>query len=78
MATCPNCHTSSRQDPDAITVEKVLVAKPLGTWSVAGQSLKTVAVEKYKMECRCGWYVLGQLDQDGNLIALSSDQHFPE
>lgn len=79
MATCPNCGTSSRQDPEAITLERVLAAKALGTWSLAGAQLKTVAVERHKLECRCGWYVIGDVDENGeNFTARSSDQHFPE
>lgn len=40
MGTCPYCQTSSRVDPDAFTFERVLVAKPLGTFSLSGLTAK--------------------------------------
>lgn len=64
MATCPSCGTSSRTDPTAMTVTAVLVAKPPGTYSVAGVQTKVSAVERLKLACRCGWSVLGRIDGD--------------
>jgi hypothetical protein len=64
MATCPNCRTSSRTAPDAITVEQVLAARPLGTWSLSGAGMKTSAVATLRMSCRCGWSILGRIEGD--------------
>jgi hypothetical protein len=62
MATCPECGVSSRVDSTAFSIEKVLVFKPLGTWSVAGQQMKTVAYERLEMSCQCGWRIRGYID----------------
>ena len=64
MATCPECGVSSRQDPTAITVEPVFVAKPIGTFSVAGAQMKVSAYQRLQMSCRCGWKILGYIDGD--------------
>lgn len=44
MATCPECKTREGMVIEE-TDDKVLVAKPLGTWSLAGAQLKTSAIE---------------------------------
>lgn len=62
MATCPECGTSSRVDPTAITVQEVLVAKPLGTFSLAGVTDKRSAYTRLQMSCRCGWKILGYIE----------------
>ncbi len=65
MATCPNCGTSSRTDPNAMVVSEGLMARPLGTWSLAGQQLKTSAYGPlYKLSCRCGWAIWGVINGD--------------
>jgi len=62
MATCPDCGASSRTDP-TFEVTRVLVAKPFGTFSVAGAQTKTVASERMKLShLSCGWSVLGRLE----------------
>lgn len=77
MATCPNCGVSSRKDFTAITVEKFLIARPPGTWSVAGNQLKTVASEVLRMSCRCGWHIDGFIDGE-EFCGWSESQHFPD
>ena len=64
MATCPSCGTKSREDPTAMTVEEVLVAKPVGTFSLAGVGMKFSAAARLKLACRCGWSVLGHIEGD--------------
>lgn len=77
MATCPNCGTSSRRDPDAFTVTDALLAKPLGTWSLAGAQIKTSAVAVLKLTCRCGWSICGKVSGD-SFLGDPATQHFPE
>lgn len=62
MATCPACGTRSRDDIDAFTVEPVMVAKKLGEYSLAGRTPKVVAVQRWKLACRCGWSIMGRLE----------------
>lgn len=64
MATCPNCRTSSRTDPDAFSVEEVVQAKPIGSFSLAGAQLKLSGVMRLRLRCRCGWSILGVLKGD--------------
>lgn len=64
MATCPECGARSRDDETAFVVEPVLVAKPLGTYSVAGAQMKASAYERLRLRCRCGWSILGHIDGD--------------
>jgi hypothetical protein len=77
MATCPVCKTSSRQDGTAFSVTRVLIAKPLGTWSVSGTQMKTVASEYKKLSCRCGWSILGYIDENLNFVGAPDTQTFP-
>jgi hypothetical protein len=52
-------------------------AKPLGTWSVAGQQPKIVATVRHQLACnKCGWSVLGQLREDGYFADMKT-QVFP-
>lgn len=67
MGTCPQCGTNSRTEPDAFTLTEVFVAKPIGTFSVAGAQMKAVAIMRLKLQCRCGWTAYGYMD-DGDLI----------
>lgn len=76
MATCPHCGTSSRKDPTAITCEYLLSAKPLGTWSLSGTQLKTVLRGDWRMYCRCGWSILGRME-DGSFLGYADTQVFP-
>lgn len=69
MATCPTCGASSRTDP-TFEVTRTLVAKPLGTFSIAGAQMKTVATERLVLthvgpaDKPCGWSVAGHIDGD--------------
>lgn len=64
MATCPACHIRSHDDPEAFTVTPLLRAKPLGDYSIAGSTPKVVAVERWRLACRCGWSIEGWLEGD--------------
>lgn len=65
MATCPQCGAMSREDPDAFVVEKVIVARPIGSFSLSGNTFKVSANERLQLRCqRCDWSVLGYLDGD--------------
>lgn len=78
MATCPNCSVSSRVDPDAMEIEECLEALPIGTWSLAGQQLKTSARTTQRMRCRiCGWSILGHIDGE-TFVGRRDTQTFPE
>lgn len=58
MSPCPRCSVTGR-----ISVRRVLVAKPLGTWSLAGTQDKTVAQDKAVLECdACGFSATGRLE----------------
>lgn len=76
MATCPNCGAKSREDPEAFTVTDALHAKPLGTWSLAGAQLKTVAVAVLRLACRCGWSIDGRIEGE-QFLGDPSTQRFP-
>lgn len=77
MATCPQCGAKSREDPDAFVIERVLVAKPLGTFSVSGAQMKVSAHERLQLRCqRCGWSILGYLDGD-SFVADSAPSEPP-
>jgi hypothetical protein len=85
MATCPACGTRSRTDVEAFTLQPVMVAKSLGDFALAGQTPKVVAVERWKLSCRCGWSILGQLQGDDFLgdaqtqtWPTKGDDHGPE
>ena len=69
MATCPRCYVSSHQDPDSFTEEPALVARPIGSFSLAGAQMKFSAVEALRMShTTCGWSVLGRDDGQGYLV----------
>jgi hypothetical protein len=79
MATCPNCGTSSRVDPEAMVIRPVLTPKPLGTFSLAGSSMKLSARLEQRLACRCGWHIDGHIDvADGEFIGRVATQHFPD
>lgn len=67
MATCPECGKSSRTDPALMTLTPVLVARPVGAYSLAGVMLKFSARTAYRLTCRCGWTATGQIE-DGHLV----------
>jgi hypothetical protein len=47
-----------------MTVQPVLVASPVGTYSLAGVQTKVSAGRAYRLACRCGWNVTGQIEGD--------------
>lgn len=67
MATCPTCHVSSRTDPTALSLEPVLQADPILSYSLAGVQTKVNAHAAWRITCRCGWTVTGQIE-DGHLV----------
>lgn len=65
MATCPECGVSSRVDPAAMVIEDCLVAKPIGSFSLAGAQMKVSAHAMLRLRCvRCGWSIVGHLASD--------------
>lgn len=78
MATCRNCHVSSRVDPEAMEVDEVLEAPPLGTWSLSGTQLKTPVSRGLRLKClRCGWYILGHIGEDGSFYGDPKTESYP-
>lgn len=54
MKPCPRCGVAGQMG-----LHKVLVSAPPGTYSIAGAQDKTVAVERYVLECHActaRWY----------------------
>jgi hypothetical protein len=55
---CPACGA-----PGTVTVQPVLVGKPLGTYSIAGAQTKAVAERKVALTCSaCGLLIMGRLE----------------
>lgn len=54
---CPQC--GSR---DAISLRPVLVAKPVGSFSLAGAQMKVSAQTGAVVECGCGFTMSGHLE----------------
>lgn len=79
MATCPNCGASSRTDPTfTVALVEGLIAKPLGTFSVAGAGLKTVAVQRMRLSHgACGWSIDGWLE-GGSFVGVEATERMPE
>lgn len=80
MATCPNCGRRDAMSLDR-TGDTVLVAKPIGSFSLAGAQVKVSALEVEVLLLRCdpdpafgggcGWSAKVRLDGD-QLIALEA------
>lgn len=68
MATCPSCGVSSRDDPTAMVMEPFYEARAIGTFSLAGRTMKVSAVAKATLTCRCGWSIVGRLEDDHLVI----------
>lgn len=77
MATCPHCGTRGRTDPDAFMIEEVFVAKPPGSFSVAGATSKVTAKKWIKLSCRCGWSILGWLEDTNTFLGDPATQVWP-
>lgn len=64
MATCPQCGADSKLDP-TFAVVWVMVAQPLGTFSLAGVQPKVSVREVPELRHeRCGWSVRGRIEGD--------------
>ena len=57
MKPCPGCTAAG-----TVTVQPVLVGKPLGTYSIAGVQPKAVAERKVALTCSCGLLIMGRLE----------------
>lgn len=58
MTSCPSCRGTG-----TINVARVLVAKPIGSFSLAGAQLKVSAIDAAVAECSaCGLTVSGRLE----------------
>lgn len=67
MATCPECKASSRVIR-GFTVEEILV--DVGPAVVAGEEEKRSARVRYKLNCPCGWSVIGDISDDGTYLVV--------
>lgn len=76
MARCPNCDASSRDDPEAFTVEETLIWKPLTAQSLAGGRLKLSGRWVARLSCHCGWSFLGEIRHD-EFWGVPGTQQFP-
>lgn len=64
---CPACG----EGPGTLTIRRVLVSRPLGSFSLAGAGLKTSAREGAALECSaCDMQAVGYLDPDGRHLNL--------
>lgn len=63
MAACPRCRRRDRISVD-LTGGEVMVARPSGSWSLAGAMAKTSArtEPQVRLACGCGWAVTGYID----------------
>ena len=62
MATCPQCGASSRTD-STFVLERVVLAAPLASFSVAGAQMKVPARIRLRlMHAGCGWFVYGSIE----------------
>jgi predicted RNA-binding Zn-ribbon protein involved in translation (DUF1610 family) len=56
MKNCPNCGQQT------LTLDRILVSKPFGSFSLAGVGVKVVAYDMYRLECTtCQWAVNGRV-----------------
>lgn len=61
MATCPACGANSRTDP-TFHLDEIEVAKPPGTFSLAGHQMKVVITTRTRLSHSCGWWVIGRVE----------------
>lgn len=55
---CPGCDRYS-----TLNLSQAFVAKPPGTYSIAGAQDKILARVRYKLSCSaCGWSILGDIE----------------
>jgi hypothetical protein len=58
MNRCPSCGVTGQ-----LTLTPVLVAKPAGSYSLAGAKEKTAAVDAAGLSCpACGWSATGRIE----------------
>ena len=50
-----SCEDCDRKVAD-MNLTTRLIAKPIGTYSIAGAQPKAVATETVVLECECGWF----------------------
>jgi hypothetical protein len=63
---CPNCDALGR-----LTLHQILVARPVGNYSLAGQQPKVSAEEIYVLTCSaCEWSIRGRIE--GNFFIASA------
>lgn len=81
MATCPNpkCGASTRVTPGIMEIVEEIVAKPLGTFSIAGNQMKVSAYTQLRLVCRaCDWSTPGWIE-GGHFVAypapLEAQEH---
>lgn len=56
MSGCPTCNQQT------LTLDRVLVSKPFGSFSLAGAGVRVTAYDMYRMECTsCQWAVNGRI-----------------
>lgn len=68
---CPECSAPARD----LTLSRVMVARPTGTYSIAGQQDKVVARAGYRLTCgQCGWSVTGEI-HGGYLVPFGGGLH---
>jgi hypothetical protein len=58
MNRCPNCASTG-----GLTLSPVLVARPAGSYSLAGAQDKTAATQAARLSCAgCGWWATGRVE----------------
>lgn len=61
MKHCPGCDKDA--PAQTFVVEPVVDLRPLGTFSLAGKTLKASARRRYRLShATCGWSVLGRIE----------------
>ena len=64
-AACPSCLAP----PGCLTIDIEMVAKPLGTFSIAGAQMKVTAAMLPVLNCTaCGLRIVGRYDADGRHV----------
>lgn len=58
-SSCPQCGAT---DKSGFSVTAQLIAKSMGTYSLAGAQMKFSALAQAILACDCGWFVNGHLE----------------
>jgi hypothetical protein len=57
VRACPACHAGP------LALSRTLVAKKVGTFSLAGGQMKVSAKQLWKLQCpSCSWHVIGRIE----------------